>query len=711
MAKRKRKKNERHVAAKELPAVVMTITRPVVAVLVIAVVIAIVYSNCYRVPFTFDDRTSIVENMKNQDPSNFTSFEGLFHIRYLVDLTFALNCWLWGLKPLWFHVVNVIIHIINAVMIYFLCLVLLKHLSSLPRPTISLTALFSALIFAAHPLQTQAVTYIVQRYASMVTMFYLASVCFYIKSRLVFRARQRQEIINGFFSLPAVLFFLSILCGILAIWSKANAATLPGAVMLTEYLLFEKTWRYWKKKLWWFGLACILWAIFILTMAGLFNKMGVSDSLLEDVSSMARMQTRVSRWRYLCTQFNVLAIYLRMLVLPVGQNLDHMYRFKKGFFDGLTPLAFLLVASLPITAIIVRKKHPVVTFGIGWFFITHAIESSIIPIVDAMFEHRMYLPMLGVVLALSYSLTVAAIRSSKRHWRPWIPATLAAAVIVAFSAATFARNMVWRDSTRLWSDVIEKSPHNHRAYYNLGLAFSKRGDIVKSASLYKRAIEEKPGFAEAHYNLGQLLEGEGDVEKTIALYKKAISLNSKYKEAYNNLANLYRELGRPREAIPIYLKVLELEPDYAKALHNLGLSYADTGQPDKAIDCYEKAIRHGFTTAEAFVNLGVARYGKGETEKAVELYMKAIDENPEYADSYSNLGVARFNQGKTDEALELFKKAVTLKPTYTTAYNNIVALLYRKKAFTEAVEYCRRAEEAGVIIKADTLKLLERYMK
>ena len=709
MAKRKRKKDERRESAKGLPAVVVMLTRPLVAVLVIAVVIGVVYSNCYRAPFAFDDRTSIVENEGNQDPANFMSFETFFRIRNLVSLTFALNYRLGGLNSVWYHVVNVIIHLISAVTVYFLCRLLLRHLSSFSQPATSLAALFGALIFAAHPLQTQAVTYIVQRYASMAAMFYLVAVLFYVKARIEFRSWKRQPDRNhGCIRYPLILFILSVLCGVLAVLSKQNAATLPVCILFIEYFMFEKTWPHWKKKVLWFGPGFLLWALFVLYAAGFFSHMGVSESLLEDVSDLARMQTRVSRWRYLCTQFNVLVIYLRMLVLPAGQNLDHMYRFKKGFFDNLTPFAFLLLAGIAAAAVWARKKHPIITFGTGWFFITHAIESSIIPITDAMFEHRNYLPLFGFVLAAAYLLTMLAARFSKRRW---IPAAIAASIIIALSATTFARNFVWCDLSRLWTDVIEKSPHNHRAYYNLGLAFSKRGDKEKSASLYKRAIEEKPGFAEAHYNLGQLLEEDGDVEKTIALYKKAISLNSKYREAYNNLANLYRELGRPRDAIPIYLKVLELEPTYAKALHNLGLSYADTSQTDKAIECYEKAIEHGFTTAEAFVNLGVARYGKGEVDVAIDLYLKAIDDNPEYADSYSNLGVARFSQGKTDEALELFKKAVSLKPTYTTAYNNIVALLYRRKKFDEAVEYCRRAEEAGVVIKAETLKLLEGHMK
>ena len=707
MVKRKRKRNEQRGQAKELPSVILT--RPLVAVLVIAVVITVAYSNCYRAPFAFDDRTSIVENETNQNPANFLSFEGFFKIRNLVNLTFALNYRFGGLNSVRFHVVNVIIHLVSSLLVYFLCRLLLRRLSSFSQQTTSLAALFGALIFAAHPLQTQAVTYIVQRYASMTAMFYLAAVYLYVNARIEFRSRQRQPDTNhGLIRHPVILFILSVLCGLLAVLCKSNATTLPGCVLFIEYIMFEKTWPHWKKKLWWFVPVFFLWALYVLYSAAFFSRMGVSGSLLEDVSDLARMQTRVSRWRYLCTQFNVLVIYLRMLVLPVGQNLDHMYQFKKGFFDGLTPLAFLLLTGVATTAVWVRKKHPAIALGVGWFVITHAIESSIIPISDAMFEHRNYLPMFGFVLAATYCLTMLASQFSRRHL---IPATAAAGIIIALSAATVARNNVWCDSTRLWTDVIDKSPHNHRAYYNLGLAFSKRGDKEKSASLYRRAIEEKPGFAEAHYNLGQLLEDGGDVEKTIALYKKAISLNSRYKEAYNNLANLYRELGRPREAIPVYLKVLELEPNYAKALHNLGLSYADIGKTDKAIDAYEKAIEHGFKTAEAFVNLGVARYGKVEVEVAVKLYLKAIDENPEYADSYSNLGVARFSQGKTDEALELFKNAVSLKPTYTTAYNNIVALLYRQKKFDEAVEYCRLAEEAGVVIKADTLKLLERYMK
>ena len=169
---------------------------------------------------------------------------------------------------------------------------------------------------------------------------------------------------------------MSVLC-------KLNTASLPGVILLVEYLLIDRTWQGWKKKIPWFSVAFSLWFLFVLYVCS------GGEGLLEDVSALARETEAVGRWSYLCTQFNVIVIYIRLLFLPVGQNLDYFYQFKDGFWDGYTSLAFLLLMVIVGLGIWCRKKRPVIAFAIFWFFITLSVESSIIPIRDALFEHRL----------------------------------------------------------------------------------------------------------------------------------------------------------------------------------------------------------------------------------------------------------------------------------------------------------------------------------
>ena len=282
------------------------------------------------------------------------------------------------------------------------------------KTPIPLIALFTALIFVAHPIQTQAVAYICQRYASLAALFYMLSVLFYLKGRMVQRSsiprkitgeNMGQQVVrpsrSGITVQMLALYSLCILSGVLAFLSKQTAASLPLAILLVEVMCIDSSWAGWKKKLPWLGLALLLLVVAVLLVSGKLAGTGSFGELLEDISRETRETETISRWNYLCTQFTVVTTYIRLLFLPLGQNADPVVPFKTGFFDGLTPLAFLFLLALMVFAIRVRKKMPAVTFGIFWFFITLLVESSVIPIKDAMFEHRLYLPMFGFAIGLS----------------------------------------------------------------------------------------------------------------------------------------------------------------------------------------------------------------------------------------------------------------------------------------------------------------------
>jgi hypothetical protein len=216
----------------------------------------------------------------------------------------------------------------------------------------------------------------------MAALFYMGSVLCYIKAR--------SSAGNGY-----IWFLMSAFCGVFAFLRKSHTASLPGAILLVEFLLFERSWSGWKKKLPKFAVVFSLWFVFVLLSYGFLRGKFEGGGLMESMSSMARPSENVGRWSYLCTQFNVLVIYIRMLFLPVGQSLNHLYSFNNGFFERYTPLAFLFLASIIMLGIRNRNKHPLVSFAVGWFFITLSVESSVFPISDAMYEHRLYLPMHG----------------------------------------------------------------------------------------------------------------------------------------------------------------------------------------------------------------------------------------------------------------------------------------------------------------------------
>ena len=551
-----------------------------IAVLAICLLGIIIYSNTLKSPFVFDDEPNIVENKTIRKLSNYFSPSKLLEPRAIVDFTFALNYRVGKLNVFGYHLVSILIHILNGLLVYFLVLTILKQLagfSSSSNPSISESpdfsintiSLFAALIFVVHPIQTQAVTYTVQRYASIAAMFYMASVLFYLNARITQQsAKNRGQIEKEQDEKSDKLKFLSfyvlsILCGMLAFLSKQNTASLPGVILLVEFLLIGRTWQQWKKKLPWFAMSLALWTLFVLYVSGLFSGGFEGRNVLEDVSGLMKETKAVGRWQYLCTQFNVLVIYIRLLFLPVQQNLDYLYPFKSGFFDSYTPIAFLFLVGLIALGTWHLKKRPIISLAIFWFLITLSVESSIIPIRDALFEHRLYLPMFGFALIVAHLLFDLL---SKQRFRAII---CYAVIIISFGAVTYHRNNVWQDGIKLWSDVVSKASHNYRAHNNLGNALAGQGLTAEAIEHYLEALKIKPAYVNAHNNLGKALKKQGRIEEAIEHYLHALRIKPDYEGAHNNLAVALLRKGNIEGAIAHFRKAIRLNPDNIYAKLNL----------------------------------------------------------------------------------------------------------------------------------------------
>ena len=658
----------------------------------ISIAAIICYSNIYLCPFVFDDRPIIQEDLVVRDVTNYLCLDSLLKPRNIVNLTFALNYKVGKLNVFGYHLINVLIHIINGFLVYFLALSIFNQLlipptqrgghsnspkSKIQSPrskiqgpqsaifqstidnrhsSIHLMSLITALIFIAHPIQTQAVTYTVQRCTSMAAMFYLASVLFYLKARIIQQGaegsgqrsvvRGRKTVIRsqgsdggGALSFQVSAYFLiSIICGILAFLSKQNTASLPGVILLVEYLLIDRTWEGWKWKIPWFVSVFTLWAVFVLYIAGFFSGGIEGRGLLEDVSDLMQETEYVSRWSYLCTQFNVLVIYIRLLFLPIGQNLDYVYRFNNTFFDGHTPLAFAFLVGVIAIGIWNIRKRPVISFGIFWFFITLSVESSLIPIQDAIFEHRLYLPMFGFALTISY--LVFHFLSRRLSWA----IVVSAIIIMSLGTATYLRNMKWKDGITLWTDVLSKSPQNTRAKNNLANLLVTEGRHKEAIKYYSDVLRVEPAYMDAHVNLANVLAIQGNFDAAIQHYTAALQINPRSEKVHYNLGNALVDQGREKVAIRHFL--------------------------------YALSIRPGF--AEAHCKLGNILIKLGDQNRAIGHFLEALRIKPYYAEAYNSLGIALVYQGKLGEAILRFREALSINPNDILVQRNLNQALKEK---------------------------------
>jgi tetratricopeptide (TPR) repeat protein len=412
----------------------------------------------------------------------------------------------------------------------------------------------------------------------------------YIKARL---AIEKQDDTEGrLFSGPALLFYLvSLVSAVCAMKTKEIAFTLPLVVLLYEFIFFKSPV---KKKL--LFLLPVLLTLIIIPFSLLQSDKPLGEILL-DVSEKTRETTTILRWDYLMTELRVIVTYIRLIFLPINQNLDYDYPVYHSLFTPSVFLSFLFLLSILGLGVYLllrgMKNNPpaphyrLIGFGILWFFITLSVESSIIPIVDVIFEHRLYLPMAGVFTGITTGVLIAAKRLKIE--KIVIPALVL--ITLLLSGLTYARNTLWNDKISLWQDAVEKSPNKARPHNNLGREYNDKGLWDRAIAEFQTALRLNPDLAEAHNNLGFAYASQGRLDKAIAEYLTALRLKPDLAMAHTNLGIVYASHGQFDWAIAEFQTALRLKPDYAEGHYNLGIAYAYHGQFDWAIAEFQTALR------------------------------------------------------------------------------------------------------------------------
>lgn len=530
----------------------------------------IIYSNTLAVPFAFDDIQNIVDNRLIRNLRLFLDPSILFTNRPFGLLTFALNYWQHDLALPGYHIVNVTIHILNSLLVYALVVSLLKTpYFTLKRsedniPSIQATACAIAVLFLCHPVQTGAVTYIVQRFTLLATFFYLVTLVTYLAARGHFVTSVRWQSAK-----PIAFYTISLLSTLLAMKSKEIAFTLPIMVAVIELMFFETRLK---------TRICLLLP-FLATMAIIPLSMLLmttsSGDLLQQLATETNPTKSISRIEYLLNQPRVVMTYIRLLLLPIGQNVDYDYPVYRSFLQLpiILSLSFHLV-SIACAVVLLkfsrngRRMLRLVSFGIIWFYITLSVESSLIPLDDIIFEHRMYLPSIGFFL-----IPMVCIREIKNRYFNDQPAgiTMTLFAITAFilAGAAFQRNAVWRSGESIWQDAVNKSPMKSRPHYNLGFYLGRRGELDLAINEFKTAIALDPYNGKARNNLGTMYSKKGDVRGAIQEFRAAVQIEPNNATAHFNLGYSLALSGDIRGAIEALQNGLQIEPNNSVAHHKL----------------------------------------------------------------------------------------------------------------------------------------------
>lgn len=537
------------------------------ALIMLAAIAFIIYSNVLNGPFLYDDTVYVRDNPLIRSLADLPKLTGT---RQITFITFALNYAIGGSDTFVYHITNVAIHALNAFMVFiFLSLTFKTPLMRRGAPITGAGIAFAtALLFLTHPLQTQAVAYITQRLASLATLFYLLSIVLYAKSRLLRDEGRRTHI---------EVYLLSVAVAAAAQKTKEITFTLPFLIALYEFTFFDLRDGLKKRLLYLLPLFATL-AIIPIT---LFSNAGQGDPTVSNIArkimgmQVAEMSD-LSNYAYLMTELRVVVMYLRLIVLPVNQAAVYDAPVYTTFSDPNVYLSFVFLAAIFAGAVYlyirsIKRSEPyglLISFGVFWFFVAVSVESSVIPIKDVAFEHRVYLPGIGLITAAS-AFIFFVFEAALKDRAVWVWAIILMAT-GANGVSTYKRNVVWTDGLVFWQDVVNKSPGRAGGHNNLGIEYADRGKTDLAAKEFEETLRLAPYFEDAFYNLGVIYGRKGRDADAMEMYRQAIRLKpDKAADAHLNLGILYKKAGKKREASVEFGAALQLDPGMNAAREEL----------------------------------------------------------------------------------------------------------------------------------------------
>ncbi|MDP8212351.1 MAG: tetratricopeptide repeat protein [Candidatus Zapsychrus exili] len=622
---------------------------PVILIITIGI---ITYGGTLHNTFQFDDEFFVVKNPVIRHITDFKSILEYDSLRFVGYLSFAANYHFHQLRVEGYHVVNIIIHILAAICAYWISISILLS-PIMKKERISgykyLIAAFIGLIFVSHPVQTQAVTYIWQRVASMATLFYLLSLGLYLKARL---SKNNK-----------IFFALSAIVALLAMFTKQMTFTLPFVALLCEIFFFNfniKT--LWKKtKYKW------IWIVLLIIFIGIIPYLS-KDAIHYKYTTPDKSESFDGEFttgkNFLISQFKVMWIYLRLLVVPIRQNLDYEVHVAKSFFEPKVLSGFLFLCFLFFSVFKLFKKYRLASFGILFFLLAISIEAGAVPIDCLIYEHRLYLPMAGYSIFLVSSLFYLITKKSLKTF-----VLIVISIIIAFSILTIRRNKVWTNNFTLWDDVIKKSPTKMRAYNNRGKAYAEMGMQAKSVEDFSKAISLEPDRWLLYINRGVSLENLGKYSEAMKDYEVALK-NGNDSFAYNSRAHLYMRMRVWSKAIKDYTKAIEINPNNLQGFINRAIAYVQLKKYDEAIEGFSEAIRLDPYYVEAYNNRADTYSKKGDINSAINDFNKAISINPNNLRIRYNRGLTLVEAKKYKDAINDFTHILNIVPDYIKGYTS-----------------------------------------
>ena len=670
------------------------------AVLIISASALAAYANTFHAAFTFDDVSSIFDNptiRRLWPPGEALSPPGGWGFtvsgRPMLNYSLAINYAISGFEVWSYHALNLVIHILAGLTLFGLIRRTFTRpllASRFGEPAWPL-ALVIAAVWTVHPLQTEAVTYVIQRAESLMGLFFLLALYGFVRSVDSPRPRRWQAV--------------SVTACLLGVGTKEIAALAPVLVFLYDRTFvsgsFGEAWRRHRAQ----HLSLLAtWLPLLWLLAGTGGDRGGTFHFSDGAMWVGHGLTQFEA----VTRYVGLSFWPHPLVFDYGE-------IPPPRLGAALPWA-LPVLGLAGATLVALWRWPVIGFLGAWFFVILAPTSLLPATLQIIVEHRMYLP-LAAVLALVFGTAAS--------WFGWRAVTVMGAVLaIAAGVLTLQRNAVYRSGQTLWEDTVAKRPENARALNNLGLTYYNLGRIADSIGLYEKSRRLDPTVANTHYNLGLALMSSGRAPEAVAPFEEAVRIIPYFFKAHLNLGTILMQLGREPEAVAHfaealrydsapaevyfqygvvlaelkrwgqaaeqYAKAVQIDPGYAEAQSNWGTALLRLNAGAAALEHFNAAVRLKPDSPDVHFNLGLALASLGRLAEAAVQYTEAIRLNPDHADAHLNLGIALGQTGKLPEAIIHLQQAVRLRPDDARAQYNAGYALVAAGRGPEARPYFER---------------------
>lgn len=551
----------------------------------------------------------------------------------LTQISFALDYHFGGLEPFGYHLTNLLLHILNTLLVFWLFLLLSRN---------AVFAFLVGLMFSFHPLHVESVAWITERKDVLYAFFYLISMI----SWYFWRKKGKW----GFLIITYLGFILALL-------SKSMAVTLPVVLIIVDHYYFSKP----VKKviadkavffLLALGAVIITWKATYSTTA-VYTQLNIFERLL---------MANYAFWFY---PFKLLFPFRLSAIYPYPQDIN----------QALPTYYYLLPLLTAGLIMVIRKvKNELVHFGFWLYFIMILPVLQLLPLAGSSLtcDRFTYLPGIGIFLVI-----LAIFKFKTQYW-------VIGVLCVFWAVLSWLRIGVWENGIILHSDIIAKYPEVELPYINRGKAYGEQGEHGKAIADFSSAIKVKPGSADAYNNRGNEYSDLKDFEMAIADLSKAIELRPDFTEAYNNRGHAYMGAGQNEAAEADFTQAVKLKPEYASGWYNRGNLYRQTGRYEAAIADYDQALKLDAGMTEAYNNRGTAKTMAQKYQEAIRDFGKALELEPGNVSFLNNRGNAYKDMGNSNLAIADFNEAIRLQPGYSNAYHNRAVVYYEAGNYEQA---------------------------